>query len=386
LTFGSNPTVPSSSEAHQLLSDGIPAQISTVNGPSIAQIERNRAFAEALGVQPATVRSTALGGWKRPTEQSMEHDEFGNELIHTYYPDSLIKKAKELRFDMILKLEKKWKVFLNDDRAASLPLYPMDRTNRAFVHEYAEYWKLHTESFDPEPKRYVHCVKLRDTCAPHPLLSDAMKQWKPIDQNLINQLVDDAYEFSNTFIMDHSTNQTAGQSTTSSEQPHSSFREFPSDVHHQRVPLSLKPRSTQPPTSTLSLSSGGVSMIGSVPNRNSTAMKVDGAENRFAILAEGRERPTLELQKRTLPLELPPYDSSAAAGSTATTVAVDLNVVHLQQMERHQQKIRKEQEKALRKQRALQSAFASDDEKSDSDSEWEEKVAAYHSSSDEDDS
>ena len=380
LTFGSNPTLPTSSEVQQqLLSDGIPSQISTVNGPSIAQVERNRAFAEALGVQPATLRSNTLGGWTRPTERIMEYDEFGNELNYTIYPDSLIKQAKELRLDMILKLEKKWKLFLNDDRAASLPLYPMDRTNRAFVHEYAEYWKLHTESFDPEPKRYVHCVKLRDTCAPHPLISDAMKNWQPFNQTLTNRLINEGLNFAATLPMDHSTNQTAGQSTTSSEQQHQTLREFPADVYHQRVPLSLKPRSTLPQTSVTSLS-GGVS-IGGVPSRNTTMM-LDGLDNRFASLSDGRERPKLELQKRTLPLELPAYDAS----NTGPTVAVDLNVVHLQQMERHQQKVRKEQEKAQRKQRALQSAFASDDEKSDSDSEWEEKVAVYHSSSDEDES
>ena len=327
LTFGSNPTLPTTSEATQWLADGIPSQITTMapSGPSQGQIERNRALAEALGVPPAPLRSAA-GGWARPTERSGPsgyEGVFADEVNRTIYPDSLIKSAKELRLDMILKLEKKWKLFLNDDKAASLPLYPMDRTHRAFVHEYAGFWKLHTESFDPEPKRYVHCVKLLETCAPYPLISEAMKHWSPNVRNIHSHNASGAAV--SAVSMDHSTNQTSGQCTTSSDQRFPP-REFPVDIQHQRVPLSL--------------------------------------------------------QKRTLPLELPPFESTKTG--TANAVALDLNVVHLQQQERHEQKVRKKQEKEQRKQRALQSAFASDDEqndRSDDDSEWEERVAIYHSDS-----
>lgn len=83
---------------------------------------------------------------------------------------------------VLLKIERRWKSFLEDDTAASLPLNKMEKPVRALVHEYATNWKLHTESFDPEPKRYVHCVKLRDTCAPYPLLSDAVRSWRGPNQ------------------------------------------------------------------------------------------------------------------------------------------------------------------------------------------------------------
>jgi R3H domain len=338
LTFGAD--LPS-------MSDAIPSHITALGpseklGPTEAQLERNRTLAEALGVQPATVRAKMVpGGWRRPTERSVERDEFGNELNATTYPDSLIRQGKELRLDIILKLEKKWKAFLGDDTAASLPLYPMERSVRAFVHEYAEYWKLHTESFDPEPKRYIHCVKLRDTSAPYPLLSDAMRNWQP------NRLV--------TF--DHSTQQTAGQSTMSE-------REFPSGP--ARVPLSLKPRSTLASEALGSTTAAlmGVSISG-VPSR--TMDDSDIVNSRFSALYAGRERPKLELQPRTLPLEQPAVSTTVA--STQPKVRV---------VDRSDQAAKQEQ----RQRRALEAAFASDDEP-DSDSEWEEKVPVFAGSDEE---
>lgn len=338
LTFGADP---------HTMTEAIPAHIVTFGlsgnvGPTEAQLERNRALAEALGVQPATVRAkVAAGGWRRPTEGSVECDEFGNELNATVYPDSLIRQAKELRLDIILKLEKKWKAFLGDDTAASLPLNPMERSVRAFVHEYAEYWKLHTESFDPEPKRYIHCVKLRDTSAPHPLLSDAMRNWQP------NRLV--------TF--DHSTQQTAGQSTISE-------REFPSGP--SRVPLSLKPRSTMA-TDSLGLTTAammGVSISG-VPSR--TMDDSDIVNSRFNALYAGRERPKLELRPRTLPLEQPTVPVAASSAKPKE------RVVH---------RTNQSAELVQRQRRALEAAFASDDEQ-DSDLEWEEKMPVFAGSDEE---
>ena len=44
------------------------------------------------------------------------------------------------------------------------------------VHEYSEFLRLQPESFDPEPKRCIHCVKLRDKQAPYLLISDAVKR------------------------------------------------------------------------------------------------------------------------------------------------------------------------------------------------------------------
>jgi R3H domain len=361
LTFGAEPTtmmIPTGSSTsydHPWVGDTFLSPIAA-NVPTEAQLERNRAFAEALGVEPATVRAKLhMGGWMRPTQGTVEVDEFGNELNTTVYPDALIKQAKELRLDIVLKLEKKWLTFLGNDQAASLPLHPMERSVRAFVHEYAEYWRLHTESFDPEPKRYIHCVKLRDTSAPHPLISSAMRHWQPSRPTISHSL-------------DHSTLQTAGQSTISE-------REF-SSGGPSRVPLSLKPRSaTTQDTIVTWGTSVGVS-IGGTPSRlmeeyDTTTMM----SGRFSSLHDGRERPKLELKKRTLPLSLPPLELSQNVVDTVSEA-------HDRQMDRNVAKSRKEQELAERKQRALQLAFASDDEHN-SESEWEEKVAVYMESDEE---
>jgi len=144
--------------------------------PSEGQLERNRALAEALGVQPATTRNNnpnimSKTGWARPSI-----GEYGNELNSIVYPEELILQARE-RLGLLAKLEKRWALFLEDDKASSMPLWPMDRPTRAFVHEYSDFWKLNTESFDSEPKRYIHCVKLLDTRAPSPLLSQASRNW-----------------------------------------------------------------------------------------------------------------------------------------------------------------------------------------------------------------
>jgi R3H domain len=166
-----------------------------------AQVERNRVLAEALGVQPATARQVVLTGWARPANQRPELDQFGQEL-RTFYPDALIMRARE-RLTEVVKLERKWINFLRDDRAASLPLNPMDRFMRTLAHEYSDFWRFQTESFDPEPKRYIHCTKLRDTRAPYPLLSDAVHQWRGPQRPPTT-----------TVSSDHTTLQTAGQSTS----------------------------------------------------------------------------------------------------------------------------------------------------------------------------
>lgn len=141
----------------------------------------------------------------------------------------------KIRHDILIKIEKKWKSFLNDDQSASVSLYPMEKVVRAFVHEYAEYWKIQTVSYDPEPKRYVHCIKSRDTCAPYPLVSDIINTWPPSSTmptttttvNALNQI-----------------------------QEYNS-RELPDDMNHQRAPLVLKPRSTTSVPEPIATSSPG---------------------------------------------------------------------------------------------------------------------------------
>jgi hypothetical protein len=165
--------------------------------------------------------------------------------------------------------------------------------------------------------------------------------------------------------------QTAGQSTRKREIP----------LPPARKPLSLEPRSIPdsatgvdgsidtPPTS------GGESIYGA-PRRSMTELVV-ASETRFGVLTSGREQPMLERKTRTLPLELPPYN----APPTGFDIVEDLE----RQRERAEMKAQKEREGAERKQRALESAFASDDERSvgsvgSDDSEWEEQEALYSGS------
>lgn len=326
LTFGSNP----SAMGVGIVKD-IPKEISAVSEcPSIEQLNRNRAFAEALGVVPSTVRGfsgSLNSGWARPSE-GLQLDEFGNELNTTAYPDSLILQARE-KITVLVKLEKRWKVFLADDTSASLPLNKMDRPTRAMVHEYAAFWKLRTESFDPEPRRYIHCAKLQDTRAPFPLLSDAARSWRGPTFNL-NRL-------------DHPLLQTAGQITEGRS----------ISVPSERIPLSLKPRTEV------------------VPSENIATLSMqehDKESSRFAVL--GRERPKLELQERTLPLEMPMQNED-----------YDIKKDLANQRRRAEEKMHKEREKMQHKQRLLEAAFASDDEQSvlrvDDDSDWEEQSPLY---------
>ena len=167
-------------EEARLLAETSPFSCITQLGSqtSEAMIDRNQRLAEALGVMPSTLRHDHLQrtGWKRPTEHCM-YDEFANELQLTNYPLPLLFLAKEY-FEFIVKLERRWMKFLEDDKSSSLSLRPMAKPQRKLVHEYSEFWKLKSESFDPEPKRYIHSVKLRDTQAPYLLLSDAVKRYR----------------------------------------------------------------------------------------------------------------------------------------------------------------------------------------------------------------
>ena len=328
LTFGSNPA---SWPQPELTETTFPPNDD--NTASEGQIERNRAFAEALNVMPATARAEKINsGWARPTERPV--DEFGNELQTTLYPVKLIEMARE-KIEVVLKIEKRWKAFLADDSAASLPLNRMDRPTRLLIHEYSDFWKLHTESFDPEPKRYIHCVKLRDTRAPYPLLSYVTRHGQQA-------------HFSRQ--MDHPALQTAGQDTDG--------RILVTD---RRALLPNKPRSQMTDTVHVGFIKPGTS-LGGAPSRT---MNGEEPSTRFASLA-GRDRPKLELQKRTIPLEMPP-----AAEQDSFDIAEQL----ARQKQRAEEKERKDREDAELKQRILELAFASDEEASsgeDSVNVWEE--------------
>eukprot|EP00980_Cylindrotheca_fusiformis_P028984 scaffold22688_cov172-Cylindrotheca_fusiformis.AAC.2 len=305
--------------------------------PSEGQLSRNQALADALGVKPATVRNQFSSGWARPTDSTAGLDEFGNELNAAIYPESLIAEARE-RIPFLLKLEKKWKTFLADDTAASLPLNAMDRPARKFTHEYSDFWNLRTESFDPEPKRYIHCVKMENTYMPHPLLSEVARNWRGPSS------------YATRIESDHTVQQTPGQSTRS-------LAAYPSE---QRTALSLKPRSIPP---------GEQKDFQPVKTEKDVSLG-EQLNTRFDSLSSDRERPKLELAKRTIPLELPPFEQQQAFN-----LAEDMK----RSKEKAEERKRKEQEAAARKMKALEAAFASDEENEDHDSEeeWQEEAPLY---------
>lgn len=303
----------SESQAHSGLM--LPPSASASSGePSQGQLLRNQAFASALGVAPSTMRQENYNqGWARPTDTNPELDEFGNELSAANYPDSLIMQARE-RMGITLKLEKKWATFLTDDTAASLPMNKMDRPLRAFVHTYSDYWKLHTESFDPEPNRYIHCVKLRDTSAPRPLLSEAARKWRGPRPVIVE-------------LTDHAVKQTAGQTP----------REFPPAP--EREPLQLKPRSIYANPTPLGYAA------------QAEAESEAQLNTRSDELFSGRERPKLKLANRTLPTELPRLEK-----------AYGLAEERERQKATREDQLRLERREEEKKRRILESAFASDDE------------------------
>ena len=341
LTYGMNPVVMDPSRS--LLE--APSAASVGGSATEEQLQRNKAFADALGVKSSTQRHYA-SGWARPTNG---HD-LPNELEAVLYPDALIQSAKDHSRDFLLKLEKRWKRFLNDDKAASLPLNRMDKKNRKLAHHYAEFWHLKTESFDPEPNRYIHCVKLQDTCMPLPLLSDVAQHWR-------GPSIPDATRTIASVMNDHTLQQTAGQSSKSSSEP---FEAAP------------KLRSAL----AMSSSKGDLVALGETAVQNS----------RSNVLMD-KQRPQLKLRPRTVPLELPPFEEQLQQeAEEALALEEDLR----RRQVRLEEKRRKEREIEQKKKHILEDAFASDDESnekqaafSDNDSEWGDDQEALFDGSDE---
>lgn len=163
-----------------------------ISPPSQSMIQRNIKLADALGVTISSQKDTDtvhVLGQTRSLQTSHDGSSFSGfdtELIAVNYPDSLIKDAKE-NMELIRKLEKRWSLFLRDDKSRSFQCNPMPKILRRLVHEYSDFWFLNTESFDPQPKRYVNCVKTANTKVPSPLLSVAIRNWRgpqSLQQNL----------------------------------------------------------------------------------------------------------------------------------------------------------------------------------------------------------
>ena len=354
LTFGSNP-VANGSAMMTPSASSLPTAPATIGAAAITaseeQLQRNRAFAEALGVQPATMRQQQQinSGWARPTGGTIQLDEFGNELNAAIYPDALIVEARE-RMPLLLKVEKKWKAFLTDDKAASMPLNPMDRDARKFVHEYSDFWNLNTESFDREPKRYIHCVKLMETHTPHPLLSDVARNYRG-PTVVLPKAPKASYE-------EHPAQQTSGQVTKSREMMASSQVVMSSDDD--------------------------------IKQTTERFAALAGGSNKASIraLSSSTERPKLALAKRTLPTELPPFEPPQKEDDFANWQEEEKI-----RRQKQEERARKKREAEERKRQALQAAFASDSEDDGDDasrgaastgSDWGDEPQALFDGSDED--
>ncbi|KAL7452170.1 hypothetical protein ACHAWC_003889, partial [Mediolabrus comicus] len=372
-----DPSVPNSNQTGTASAGGllpVPAQMQQ-NSPSEAVLERNRNLASALGVAPSTVRNNepSLTGWARPTNIDLQFDEFGNELNAAQYPDGILIEAKE-RMSELLKLEKQWKKFLADDKEASCSLKAMPKPLRKFVHEYSDFWRLHTESFDPEGRRYIYCKKMADTAAPHPLLSEAARKWR---------------------------GPTPGSSSVPAILNTSST---PSDGWRVegRVPLKLAPRTidegTKPPPVVTGM---GMTRSSSTPFLSMTGEKPPPP--RFANLHEN-ERPKLTLAKRQIPnpdeLEkrnLTPEKWDELDDDTKAQIMSEIEEMNVKKqvalerekkkidarIHRKEQKAKKKQDVLEKKQALLQSAFDSDDDDEDTDNDWFESDIAFDGSDDE---
>jgi len=133
--------------------------------PSDGQLKRNQRFADAFGI-------------RKDERRTRSDSVFEDELTKVVYNDALKGYATD-NVAFVMKIERKWKEFLSSGNAScSLP--KMNRDMRIIVHEYAQFWNIKTESFDPEPNRYIHCVRFGDSKTPEPLLSVAYKVKTPV--------------------------------------------------------------------------------------------------------------------------------------------------------------------------------------------------------------
>ena len=399
-----NPGGPSGTAAVSLSNNStVPSTHMKNIPPSEAVLERNRNVAMALGVTPSTVRSNGptLTGWARPVTQASASvltdigNEFQKELdiyVEARYTDSLLSEAKD-RMSELLKLESKWKKFLVDDRAMSCSLKPMLRPTRKFVHEYSDFWKLHTESFDPEGRRYVYCVKLEDTHAPYPLLSDAARKWRGPTRPTTGPSM---------AIVDLAMLPTGPAPKLSADVA------VPAAIDgwrtEQRVPLKLVPRTmaggVAKPISESTM--GGMTRSSSTPLLSMTGERPPPP--RFAALHD-KERPRLQLAPRSIPTwdELEKRHVSQNEWNEMTPDQQEIILLEIEEEDRRkaaqsQREQEKEDAMALRlenktkkscdmmkkKKAILESAFASDDDDDrSSGSDWFEGDLEFNGSDDE---
>ena len=172
-----------------------------------------------------------------------------------------------------------------------------------------------------------------------PLLSDVARHWR-------GPSLPDATRTIASVMNDHTVQQTAGQTSTSS------FERVTAPAPKIRSALAM------------SSSKGDLVSFGEAAVQNSRS---DGLMD--------KQRPQLKLLPRSVPLELPPYEEQLEQ-EAQESLALEEDLRRRQV--RLEEKRRKEREIEQKKKQALEDAFASDDESdgkpaagfSDSDSEW----------------
>jgi hypothetical protein len=192
--------------------------------------------------------------------------------------------------------------------------------------------------------------------APYPLLSTAAKQW-----------TGPRYNSTSMALTEHALQQTAGQTTT----PPFQSRNLPAPPQRQPLQLQKAPPGSSSAGATAALGLSGSPLL----------TDEEKASARFDGLAS-RPRAKLQLQPRTVPLEMPPF--AAAASST-----FDIQEQMQRQQERAADQARQKEATAAARREALEAAFASDDEEgfgngNDDDSDaWVEQAPLFQGSEEE---
>ncbi len=114
-------------------------------------LERNRKFAEALGIIPPTAVSPF------------------------YFSDILIHLGRASP-NLIMRLEKTFDDFIKNPNSHKYSFPPMDRLQRQIIHELCKPYNLDSESMDREPYRNVIVTKRRDSKTPPVLLSTIIQE------------------------------------------------------------------------------------------------------------------------------------------------------------------------------------------------------------------
>ena len=309
-----------------------------------AKVSRNKQLAEALGIQPSTIRINK--GWARPTDDDEIYRQELQTINYTVAFVSFLKDNPNIPMTTITKVEKKLKSFLLDDTSASYSFAPMKKDMRKFVHEYcADYWKLETQSYDLEPRRYVHVRKLKDTYMPNPLISEVLPSYnKDIGhKNVVPGIIDE---------------ETAATGNNRFEDFLKSNESTKPNVLLYDNPIRLQ--APQPYT------------------KNKTELP-QPSSNRALGIGCNEQRIKLNLAPRTKPIEniLPQPKKEERYEYSQKSVQKERNEVK-------EKKLRKQRQK----QRVLERAFDSDSDsfhslKSGESSEWEDMVPEYRSADEE---